>query len=101
MDGEPVTISIDDRVYDLNVVQRAAFRCTDIASFSFTLAADHQIHVTAKVKSGITIGVTQLRARIHQELLDQQLRHAVAEETKNERDLILAYAFSNTKLLGT
>jgi His-Xaa-Ser system protein HxsD len=56
--------------------------------------------VIATVKPSINVVPSDLRARFNNELLDQQLRQTVANETKVERDLILAYAFSNTKLLG-
>ena len=98
--SEPIAIRLDARVYNLDTAQRAAFRCTDLASFEFTLLEDNEIVVTAIAKPGLQIDPVELRARYQNELLDQQLRRTVAEETKNERDLILAYAFSNTKLLG-
>ena len=100
MSGEPISICLNARVYSLEVAQRAAFRCTDLASFEFALASETEIVVTASVNSGISIDPAGFRARYNNELLDQKLRQTVAEETKNERDLILAFAFSNTKLLG-
>ena len=100
MSSEPISIRLDRRVYSLDTVQRAAFRCTDMASFEFALPSDNEIVATATFKSGTQIEPADFRARFQNELLDQKLRQTVAEETKNERDLILAYAFSNTKLLG-
>jgi His-Xaa-Ser system protein HxsD len=100
MADDSVTIRIDLRVYPLEVVQRAAFRCTDIASFDFSIVAEHDVDVTATTKSALSIAPGDVTARFHNELLDQKLRQTVADETRNERDLILAYAFSNTKLLG-
>lgn len=100
MADDSVTIRVDLRVYPLEVVQRAAFRCSDIASFDFSVIAEHELDITATVKSAFSIAPPDLRARFHNELLDQKLRQSVADETRNERDLILAYAFSNTKLLG-
>lgn len=96
----PVAIRIDLRVYPLDVVQRAAFRCTDIASFAFSMVGEQGLDVTATPKATISIAEDQLEARFHTELLEQKLRQTIAEETKSERDLILAYAFSNTKLLS-
>ena len=100
MDNEPLSIRLDCRVYSLETAQRAAFRCTDLASFEFAFPADNEVVVTAIVKTGVEIRPEDLLARFRNELLDQKLRQTIAEETKNERDLILAYAFSNTKLLG-
>jgi His-Xaa-Ser system protein HxsD len=100
MGGNPVTIRIDLRVYPLEAAQRAAFRCTDIASFEFSMVGEQGLDVTANPKSTLSIAPDDLAVRFHNELLEQKLRQAIADETKNERDLILAYAFSNTKLLG-
>jgi His-Xaa-Ser system protein HxsD len=87
-------------VYSLDVAQRAAFRCTDLASFRFEIINDDAFQVIATVRHSLTLAPGEIEARFHNELLDQHLRHRIAEETKTERDLILAYAFSNTKLLG-
>lgn len=100
MSSEPISIRLDRRVYSLETARRAAFRCTDRASFEFAFLAEGELVVTATVKAGTQIDPADLRARYNNELLDQKLRQTVADETKNERDLILAYAFSNTKLLG-
>jgi len=97
---DPITIKIDSRVYTLDVVQRAAFRCTDLASFDFSVASDCEISVVITIKSSVALNPSDLCSRFQNELLDQQLRQTIAAETKIERDLILAYAFSNTKLLG-
>jgi hypothetical protein len=43
--------------------------------------------VVITIKSSIDLNPSDMRSRF-------------AEETKVERDLVLAYAFSNTKLLG-
>jgi His-Xaa-Ser system protein HxsD len=100
MGADLVTIRIDLHVYPLEVAQRAAFRCTDIASFEFSMVSEQNLDVTATLKSTLSIAPDDLTARFHNELLEQKLRQTIADETKNERDLILAYAFSNTKLLG-
>jgi His-Xaa-Ser system protein HxsD len=100
MGANLVTIRLDLRIYPLEVAQRAAFRCTDIASFEFSLVGEQSLDVSATPKSALSIAPEDLAARFHNELLDQKLRQTIADETKSERDLILAYAFSNTKLLG-
>src|ERR1700733_11661434 len=94
-----VTIRIDLRVYPLEVAQRAAFRCTDIASFEFSMVDERNLDVTATPKSTLSIASDDIAMRFKNELLEQKLRQTIADETKSERDLILAYAFSNTKLL--
>jgi His-Xaa-Ser system protein HxsD len=96
---DPITLTIDSRVYTLDVVQRAAFRCSDLASFNFSIASELEISVVITIKASLDIKPSDICARFESELLDQQLRQTIADETKVERDLILAYAFSNTKLL--
>ena len=93
------SIRLDSKVYALDVVQRAAFRCSDLGHFEFSTIAD-EIVVDFKSKPGIVVEQEVARSRFHSELLDQQLRKTIFDETKSERDLILAYAFSNTALLG-
>jgi His-Xaa-Ser system protein HxsD len=61
---------------------------------------EQNLDVNATLKSTLSIAPDDIAARFHNELLEQKLRQTIADETKSERDLILAYAFSNTKLLG-
>jgi His-Xaa-Ser system protein HxsD len=64
------------------------------------MASEREISVIITIKAGLDIKSSDIQARFQNELLDQHLRQTIAVETKVERDLILAYAFSNTKLLG-
>jgi len=41
---EPIAIAVDPSVYALDVVQRAAFRCSDMGSFEFAVIADRGRH---------------------------------------------------------
>jgi len=95
-----VKVRVDSRIYSLEVAQRAAFRCTDLASFEFRIVDGATLEVTATVKANLQLDAAELTGRFNNELLDQKLRQTISDETKSERDLILAYAFSNTKLLG-
>ena len=96
---DSISIRLDSKVYALDVVQRAAFRCSDLGYFEFSTVAS-AIVVAIIPKPGVMLEAEVARARFHNELLDQQLRKTIFDETKAERDLILAYAFSNTELLG-
>lgn len=92
-----LSLVIDSRIYDVSVVQATAHRLTTAYSFNFHLN-EHNLTVSANPKPGFSVTEANFRASFLNELLDQQLRKIVALETKAERDLILAYAFSNTKL---
>jgi His-Xaa-Ser system protein HxsD len=99
--GEPVTatVLVDKSVYDLDCVQRAAASLTNLASFNFQ-DCDGNISITICIRSPTTLTSNDLSDRFLNELLDQSLRQRIATETKTERDLVLAYAFSNTKIVG-
>jgi His-Xaa-Ser system protein HxsD len=101
MSGESITatVLVDKSVYDLDCVQRAAASLTNLASFNFQ-HHDSGISITISVRSPTTLTSKDLSDRFLNELLDQSLRQRIATETKTERDLVLAYAFSNTKIVG-
>jgi His-Xaa-Ser system protein HxsD len=100
MSGEVFTDSIDTRIYSLDIVQRVALKFADFASFHFSLREPHWLELEVSFKPNIEVDHDNFRFQLQQELLDQKLRDSIGKETKTERDLILAYAFSNTKLLG-
>jgi len=68
--------------------------------FEFSMVSEQDLHVTATPNRLSRSLLPTSQRCFHNELLEQKLRQTIADETKSERDLILAYAFSNTKLLG-
>ncbi|MGZ5030779.1 MAG: His-Xaa-Ser system protein HxsD [Methylobacter sp.] len=86
-------LTFDVRVFSLETVKRALYRCQDKCSFDIQLK-DNDIVVS--VASSID-GMTD---RIRREVLDQDLRDTISKETANIRQLILANAFSNTELIS-
>ena len=81
------------------MVHAAAHRMLALYSFDFQVDGDF-IRIDARPKAGFGISQESFAASFRNELLDQQLRQTIAVETKTERDLILAHAFSNTKLIS-
>jgi His-Xaa-Ser system protein HxsD len=96
----PVTVELDTAVYDLDCAQRAAATLTRLGTFNFALNSERQLTVTVLSRQPQVKTSRELADLLLIELLDQKLRARISEETKTERDLVLAYAFSNTKLLG-
>jgi His-Xaa-Ser system protein HxsD len=96
-----LSVVFDDRVFSLPTVQKAALKFTDNFSFRFELG-EHSIRVGIRPVSDTyetsSSNVVQL---LNNEVLDQHLRAVVASETEVERNLILAHAFSNTKLIAS
>jgi His-Xaa-Ser system protein HxsD len=94
-----VVISFDKETTSLDVLQRAAIRLSGLCSFVFE-TKDAAFEVKVEPLSELSIDLGQLEAKYRSEVLDQALRERIARETEQERNLILAYAFSNTKLIG-
>lgn len=97
--GSVARVEFDARLFSIDVVQRAALKFSEDASFSFGLPDETTITVDLEIRDGRNASVAQLVANFRNEVLDQQLRERIAKETESERNLILAYAFSNTKLI--
>ena len=89
----------ESNVFSLETIKRALYRFADICSFDIGLT-DQQIRVTLLLGAAANfINTDDLRARIRNEVLDQDLRDTISKETANIRTLILANAFSNTGLI--
>jgi His-Xaa-Ser system protein HxsD len=94
-------VEFDSRIYSIETLQKAALKFTRVASFDFRIAGEHQIQVSARSNPGLELSSDQFIDAYRNEVLDQHLRAIVSRETEAERNLILAYAFSNTKLVSS
>ncbi len=86
-------INFDVDVFSLETIKRALYRFSDKCSFDIQLK-DKIIAVSVQSKTQ-----DDWVSRIKNEVLDQDLRDTLAKETANIRTLILANAFSNTRLI--
>ena len=92
------TVSFSSHVYGLDEIKRAAYRFIDVMSVDITPCGDeivctaNFVHATNKDEAQKILNDFKI------EVLDQDLRRAIAEETKEVRNAILAYAFSKTGL---
>jgi His-Xaa-Ser system protein HxsD len=103
MDSETrngISVRFDAEAYDLGVLQKAAMKFTEFCAFNFRLESNNQIAVEISFPFSVVPDAEQLLGQYQNEVLDQSLRARIAEETETERNLILAYAFSNTKLVS-
>ena len=94
-----VVLTFEPSVASLDALQRAAVKLTGLCSFDFAPAGD-RIDVTVSFPFKHQVDTDEVIGRYRNEVLDQSLRERIATETAQERNLILAYAFSNTKLIG-
>ena len=97
---ESLTTSFSADVFDLDTVKKAAYPFTDRASFDFRIG-DAEILVRMDFTAEIELtAANTLIADFRNEVLDQDLRQKISEETAPVRNVILGYAFSRTGLQG-
>jgi His-Xaa-Ser system protein HxsD len=95
-----IALVIDTRVYRLSAVKKAAYRIAEKCTAVVGSPDAHLLPVTLRFKPGTTETSAREAARaFFQELLDQELREQIAEETNSVRTLILAHAFSKADLI--
>ncbi len=95
-----ILIAIDPHVYRLSAVKKAAYRIGDRCYAQIETVSDDLIQVRLKAKSE-THSDQALEGEFRNELLDQELREAIAEETAGIRNLLLAQAFSGASLTAS
>ncbi len=98
--AEQRTVDVDLSVYPLDVVKKAAYRLTDRFALAVQLDGNKAV-CTLSFEPGAETDSVELGLRLFQkELLDQDLRSTVRDETAGIRNLILAHAFSKTGLIS-
>lgn len=89
-------LELDASVYRLEAVQKAAYRFIDRLTVLISQHSGSIVCDIGPVKSAALL--EPILADFKRELLDQQLRLQIKEETEPVRNLILAYAFSRSGL---
>jgi His-Xaa-Ser system protein HxsD len=97
---DELRVVFDGNVYALTTIQKAALKFTDTFSFQFEADNDRVTVTVRPMSDAYTASDSTIERLLHNEVLDQHLRSLVARETETERNLILAHAFSNTKLIS-
>lgn len=98
-DDEGARFEIDLRVYRLVAVQKTAYRLARRCTARLGLVRDEVLPVTLSFARGTSPGeVREVTELFFRELLDQQLREEVRDETASMRSLLMALAFSRTGL---
>jgi His-Xaa-Ser system protein HxsD len=95
-----IDLVVDLRCYHLSAIKKAAYRFAD--RFTTVLGSAEHDSVGMSLRFKPSISAAAARDAVHQffqELLDQELRQQIAEETEPLRTLILAHAFSNLDLV--
>ncbi|AUX32029.1 hypothetical protein SOCE836_041650 [Sorangium cellulosum] len=94
-----IAVTVDLRAYRLAAVQKAAYRMAAKCTAVFGEIHDHSLGLTLAFPPATGERAALEAARLfYQELLDQELREKVGEETASLRTLILAHAFSRARV---
>jgi His-Xaa-Ser system protein HxsD len=95
-----VQVQLDLRVYRLSAIKAAAYRIADRCAVSLDAPDGDTILVTLLFRRQVTeVAARDALLAFHQEVLDQELREQLREETEPVRALILAQAFSRTDII--
>jgi His-Xaa-Ser system protein HxsD len=89
--------SFSSDVYSLEVVKKAAYRFLDRASFDFDIN-DGRVECAIVLISSEEDDTETFLNDFRNEILDQDLRQSIAEETQDIRNAILGFALSRTGL---
>ena len=92
-------LALDQSVYSLEAVQKAAYRFIDRLTILIS-RADTEILCEITATECLSKPFDETVADFKRELLDQQLRFQIKAETEPVRNLILALAFSRSGLQG-
>jgi His-Xaa-Ser system protein HxsD len=91
---------VDVKAYRLSAVQKAAYGVADRCTVILGELANDVLPLTFLFAPGVSETIAHAVVRLFfQDLLDQELREQLAEETRPIRALILAQAFSKTDLI--
>jgi His-Xaa-Ser system protein HxsD len=99
VDGS-IRFVIDTGTYRLSAVQKAAYRFADRFTAQIGGSDEGSLPVALTFRPNVAEpDALELARLFFRELLDQELREQIAEETGPLRALILAHAFSRTNLV--
>lgn len=87
-------IKCDDRLFCREAVLKAAYQFLDQYYIHLSYAAEHEIAIEIKAKSGIEID--QIDSKFCNELIAQMVRYQLSASNKGMKELILGRALYST-----
>ncbi len=92
-------VRFSSHVYQLETIKRAAYRFTGRVAFDFVPENEDIVcHITMPSLDGNQEEIETIISEFKNEVLDQDLRRTIADETSANRNIILAHVFSKTGL---
>jgi His-Xaa-Ser system protein HxsD len=92
------SLTFDSQVYSLTAVKKAAYRYLDRFSAAISIDDKHITCILTLTTPLDPAACARLLEDFRKEVLDQDLREVLKVETEAIRNLILAYAFSQTAM---
>jgi His-Xaa-Ser system protein HxsD len=95
------TLVFSSQVYSVETIKKAAYRCSDVLSVDINPRPGEIeciLHFLSEPKEEER--VQRIVAAFRNEVLDQDLRAVIAQETEATRNAVLAFALSKTGLQG-
>jgi His-Xaa-Ser system protein HxsD len=99
--GDSVEVEFDESVYSLDTIQRASLKYSDLASIAIYRGTPGSLCAKAALFDDAGISADELGKVLVNEVMDQALRERIAVQTSTERNLILSYTFSRSKLISS
>lgn len=90
-------LDFDTSIYRVTAIKKAAYRFGDRCYARIEPISDRCVRVSLNSKTGEPLSAA-IEGEFRNEVLDQELRESVAEETAAIRNLLLAQAFTGTSL---
>jgi His-Xaa-Ser system protein HxsD len=95
--AQAIKICFQTDLYRIKAIQKAAYRFAGKCYVSVETIAPGQARAVLRPKERL-VDPAQLEGEFRNEVLDQELREQIAEETMPVRNLLLAQAFSSLTL---
>jgi len=96
-----VSVRFDSRVYPLNAVKKAAYKFAKDCGVVVNVEGEHfRATINFFDQAAAPSAKQRLVGAFCNEVIDQDLREQISEQTEPMRNLILAQAFSKTSLLN-
>lgn len=99
-DKRHLEFEIDSAVYSMECVKKSCYALMAIGSSEIRTLTDHQILVKMAILQDINQSDAEIRQLLFDELLDYSLRESISKQTEGVRNVILANAFSRSRLIG-
>jgi len=93
-----IELKFDKEIYDILAIKKAAYKFSDIASFKFNNNGSYyecSINFLSEMNKD---SIERFKLDFNNELLDQDLRVKINNETSEIKNVIIGYAFSKTDL---